>query len=413
MNLSLLIATVVLLMAMSFLFSGSETALFSLSKSELYSFSISKRKSENSLASLMKRPQNILVTLLTGNLLVNNFLTSLVTDYLLIQFPDFGPLISIGIVTPVLIVLCEMLPKLLSVREPHLVARSVSTIIYLVHILLLPITFILHTISNAVVYLLHLSSNESSVVTEHEIESVLSSHEQFGYLSPEESSFIRNVLNFSKKDAKNVMMPRNTALTIDYSSSISDVLALVKSDAPQRIPVYKQTPDTIIGMIDTRDLVPFAAGIKKGRSISPILQPVAHYPESKELGELLSDFVTGGIQMAVLVDEYGGTSGFVTLSSIISEVMGDNFALDEVKTKKEVWKVNNRTIVSADMQLHDFNQQFNDIINSYESETVGGYITERLGHFPRKGESVSTDVLKIRVRSVGGNKIKTVEVEGL
>jgi len=413
MNLSFLIISVFVLMAMSFLFSGSETALFSLSKSELYSFSISQRKSENNLASLMKRPQNILVTLLTGNLLVNNILTSLVTDYLLIHFGDFGPLISIGIITPVLIVFCEMLPKLLSVREPHLVARSVSSIIYLVHILLLPVTFILHTISNAVVYLLHLSSNDTSVVTEHEIESVLSSHEQFGYLSPEESSFIRNVLNFSKKDAKNVMMPRNTALAIDFSSTISDVLALVKSDAPQRIPVYRQTPDSIVGMIDTRDLVPYAAGIKKGRSISPILQPVAHYPESKELGELLSDFVTGGIQMAVLVDEYGGTSGFVTLSSIISEVMGDNFALDEVKTKKEVWKVNDRTVVSADMQLHDFNQQFNDTIKSYESETVGGYITERLGHFPRKGELINTDVLRIRVRSVGGNKIKSVEVEVL
>ncbi len=413
MSVPLLLLPVAALVLLSCVFSGSETALFSLSKPELYSFSISKRKSENMLARLMKRPQGILVTILTGNLLVNNLLTMLVTDSLVSRYHDYGHLISIGIVSPLLIVVCEMLPKLLSVRQPHLVSRIVSGFIRWVHVLLIPLTFILHSISNFMVSVLRLSSTDTASVTEHEIESVLASHEQFGYLSPEESSFIRNVLYFSKKNAKNVMSPRNTSLSIDYSTPVSELLTLVKSDAPQRIPVYKKTPDTIVGMIDTRDLVPYAAGLKTGRSIAPIIQPVMHYPESKELGELLGDFVSGGFQMAVLVDEYGGTSGFVTLSSIISEVMGDNFALDEGKAKREVWKIKNKTVVSAEMQLHDFNQQFGDTIDSNESETLGGYLTERFGHFPRKGESLSTDFYRIRVRAVSGNKIRTVEIEVL
>lgn len=412
MSLTLLVFPVLLLLFLSFLFSGSETALFSLSKSELYSFSLSSRKSEKNLAALMKRPQTVLVTILTGNLLVNNLLTMLVTDSLVERFEHYGHFISIGIVTPLLIIFCEILPKLLSVRQPHLISRAVSGIINFVHLLLLPLTFFLHSFSNAVVSLLNLSTGDSSSVTENEIESVLSSHEHYGYLSPEESGFIRNVMYFSKKDARNVMIPRNTAVVISHSTSIAELLLLVKQDVPQRIPVYKNSPDTIIGVIDTRDLVPYAAGLKKGRSLSSIMQPVAHYPESKELGELLSDFVNGGgFQMAVLVDEYGGTSGFVTLSSIISEVMGDTFALDEIKTKREVWTFKNRTVVSAEMQLHDFNQKFGESIDSYESDTLGGYITQRLGHFPKKGESVVTDLFKLRVRSVSGNTIRTIEIE--
>jgi putative hemolysin len=405
------ISIIVLLLILSAFFSGSETALFSISKSELYNLALSSNKKDNLIALLMKEPQKILVTILIGNLIVNFALTTFTTDVLMKEFGEHGHFIAIGIVTPLIIIICEIIPKVLSIQASSSISRRTVRPLNLFHLLFTPLRSVFIFISNLIVNTFQLHVESSYAVSTKEIDIAVKINESHGYLAKEESEFIKNVLRFSKKTAENVMIPRNKAVAISYNASIEDAVEMFKSSGSMYAPVYKGDMDEIIGMIDTRDLLPYIHGIKKGKSIKRVVQDVTFYPESKELAELLNDFLDNKLQMAVVLDEYGGTSGIVTLSAIISEVMGDSFRLDDTPIKLEVREVSKKTVISADMQIHDFNDTFHDLIVSDESETVGGYVIELLGHIPQKGESVKSSKHIFIVRNVSKNRIVSLEIK--
>ncbi len=409
----LYIAIILLLVIFSAFFSGSETALFSINKSDLYNLALSSVKKDNLIALVMKEPQKILVTILIGNLVVNIFLTSLTTDILMLHLGKYGHFIAIGIVTPVIIVICEIIPKIISIQASIRIAKRVIQPLYLFHLIAAPLRIVFIFISNLIIRSFNLSIEGDHDVSTKEIDIAIRVNESRGYLDKEESSFIKNVLRFSKKSAENVMIPRNDAIAIPYEASIDEAAAIFRTSGIMRAPVFDRDMDNIVGIIDSRDLIPYIHGFRKGKSIKRLVHPVSFYPESKELADLLNDFLTNKLQMAVLLDEYGGTSGIVTLSSIISEVMGDSFCLDDMPKKQEIREVSSKTVISADMQIHDFNDTFHDTIVSEENETMGGFIIEVLGHIPSKGESVETRNYRITVRRVTRNRIMSLEIDTL
>ncbi|MGV7931093.1 MAG: hemolysin family protein [Spirochaetota bacterium] len=405
------IIILLILLFFSAFFSGSEVALFSLSKSELLRLSGSQKKTEKTIAALMSEPRKILVTILIGNLLANLLLPALSTRLLLGVSPEYGHFIAIALVTPVIIILCDITPKTITRSDPEGFSRRVVRLLQIFHRMFMPVRTALLGVNNAIIWLFRLDHRGEDVVTEEELDMAIQMGEKDGVIGREEGAFIKNVLRFSKKEAQNIMIPRNQAVFIPYGASIEDAAEVFREKGLVRALVYKKDFDNIVGVLDSRTLIPYLYGHKKARNINRLLFSIFHFPATKELGDLLVDFLVNKLQVAVVIDEYGGTAGVVTLSGILSEMLGREFAMFEENYKISIRRISDASsIVSGEMQIDDYNFAFNESIESKESETIGGYIVERLGHFPARDESIETEKHVLRVRRVEKKRIHTIEV---
>lgn len=359
----------------------------------------------------MKNPEKILITILIGNLLVNLFFSSISTTLLLGIWGEYGHFVSIVIVIPVIIIFCEITPKIVSINTYNSFSRRVIPYLNFFHALFLPLRLIFLLISNILTRLFRIRVNSSMGVTAEELKMAVTMGESEGVIKKGEGKFIKNVLSFSRKEASNVMYPRNQIISIPLDTTIDEAADIFLENGIIRAPVIKNNMDNIVGVLDSRDLVPYIQGMKKAATINKLVQSVEHYPASKELGDLLSEFLETKSQIAVVVDEYGGTDGVVTLSSILSELMGKKFVQWEHEYKPKILlKGEKASVISGDMQIHDFNDNFRENIESTESETIAGYIIEVLGHFPKRAESIKTEKHTLRVKHVLKNRIKSIEI---
>jgi len=407
------ISIALVFLILSAFFSGSETALFSLKKADLHRLAISGKSSERAIASLMNTPDRILATLLIGNLFVNLSLAAIVTNFLLGYFGKYGHFISISIVTPLIIILSEITPKVIAVNTYLNFSRASFPLVLLFHKIFYPARFITMKYTDLITRIFKLNLKHTNL-TEDELRFVINSGEEKGLIDKRESDIIKNVMRFSDKEASNIMYPRNQAVFIQYGATIEQAMDVIIENELVRIPVYKEDYDNITGFIDSRDLMGAYLGYKKSRNINRFIKPIDFFPFSKELTELLEDFLEKKIQIAVIVDEYGGTAGIVTLSSILSSLLGKEFGKWENYKKTGIRCIEqNRYIVSGDVQLDEFNLFFNERFTSNNSDTIGGYVIEQLNFFPSKGAKVILNDIEITVKTIVKRKIITLDVSVL
>ncbi len=405
-----MIILLLVLLLLSAFFSGSETALFSLGKLEMGKFRESKKRRQIKIVQMMKYPQKILITLLVGNLLVNIFSSQIMTEIFMDKFGKNGHLIALAIITPLIIVFCEITPKVIAINSAQKSALFVADLLSLFHFIISPIRWFFLFLTNILIRILKLDPVDEQHITEKEIDRAVEMWEKNGVILPEEKAFIKNVLRFSKKTAENIMIPRNEAVGIPDTVSIEKAIKIMHEKNSVRAVIYHKDMDNIIGGIDFRDLLEHHVGIKKESSIKKYIFPVPHYPETIDLGLLLDDFLKNKISMAVVVDEYGGTAGIVTLSSVITQLLGNEFSASGEKKKHIVKKTEDGSfIISGDMQIDDFNDYFNEDVETTEAETIAGFVTEELGHMPVKGETVLTEKYELKIRYVRKNRIESLE----
>jgi putative hemolysin len=400
----------VLCLVLSGFFSGTETALFSLRKADLHRFHLSKSRREQYIARVMREPQHILVTILIGNLFVNMGATAIATKLLLVAFSSYGHLLAIAIMTPVILLLCEIAPKLISINNNVTVSRRVVPVLKFFHLLFLPLRRVLVLLIDWFSGMFNIGLDSRASITKEELDMAVRLGEIEGVLNKDEGDFIKNVLRFSRKDASNVMVPRTRAVFVPLGSTVKDAMAVFRETGAVRLPVYDGDIDNVVGVLDSREILPFALGYRSVKNINRFLHTITHYPGSMKLDELLGDFLRKKIQLAVVMDEYGGTAGVVTLASIISEIIGRDYIGVESR-KPEVRKTqDNTSMISGEMQIDDFNTSFGEKIESVESGSVGGYIIEKLERLPEKNDEIRTGSHVLKVRSVRKNRIATVEV---
>ena len=400
----------IILLIFSAFFSCSETALFSFKKADLHRFSESKKSREKSIARLMKEPDKIMITLILWNLFVNLSLTALATSFMLNFFGHYGHIITMAFLTPLIIILSEITPKIVAVNRYISVSIFLFPLINVFDKITFPVRYFIIQFTNIFIKLLDLNLQHSNL-TDEELGHVITTGEKQGVIDRQESQIIKNVLRFKKKEASNVMYPRNQAVFIQYGSTVNDAMALIIENEIVRIPVFKNDPDNIVGVIDSRDIISIYLGNKK-KTINKFIRPVEFFPFSRDLNELLNDFLKKKIQIAVIVDEYGGTAGIVTLNSILSALLGKNFSKWENSRKAQVRVIDdNNYTVSGEMQLDEFNFYFNLNLYSNNSDTIGGYVIEKLSSIPHKGDSVIIDNMKLKIKSMMKSTIRMIEVE--
>ncbi|MQY76034.1 MAG: DUF21 domain-containing protein [Spirochaeta sp.] len=401
-----------LLLICSAFFSGSETAFFSLSRLE--KDSLKKRSSsllKKILARITSAPDALLITILTGNMLVNVFASTLAEIMGDRLFRHKSELLSIISMTLIILFFGEMTPKNLAVRHSLAFTRFSALPIYCLHILFAPARWVFHGISD---WIISLFPDESSPKKEKKDTLILSAVQQGfrrGILNSSELSLFESFFSFKEKLASDVMVPRTALKGANINSTTGDLLqGLIRGDLPligSYIISYEKDMDHLEGYIDMRDLLNFKYGLKEQAGLKEIVKPLYTIPESKDLPDLMTEMRNMNAEIAQVVDEYGGTAGIITFQIMVESLLG-HFYRDEKDGIKEIEE--HRYIISANMEIEALERLF-DIELQADVRTVAGLIFLELGEIPEEGKRIEYGKLEFTILSIARNKILEVEVK--
>jgi len=419
LNLIILIFEVIALLGFiifSAFFSGTETALFSLNKLQLKKM---QKKEENnwrvkSIIRLLDDPQRTLISILIGNMFVNISASSLATYLAIKFFGNIGIGIASGIMIFIILVFGEIVPKSLAVANAEIVSKKIARPIEIISTGLFPLIKFFKIIISVLYYFLRMKKNkEKKEITEEDLITLIDVGKDEGVIEEEEKKMIRNIFEFGDTMVKEVMIPRVDMACIHSDTKLNSILKLIKKVGHSRIPVYEETIDNVIGILYAKDLL----GIyeqwytsKEKFDLKQIIRKAYFVPENKKIDDLLDIFQRDKIQIAIAIDEYGGTAGLVTMEDVVEEVVGE--IIDEYDTEIKLFKIteDNTVIADGNISIEKINEILNIEIPENGFETLGGFIFDLLGRVPKKGEKVKYHNLQIIIEQVVKNRIRRVKI---
>ncbi len=320
--------------------------------------------------------------------------------------------IDVVVVTFIILILSEILPKVAAVRRPEKFSARVSFLLQGIYYLLFPITILLARFTH---FLQTRSgfSEEKTLLTEEELKTLAEVGEEQGTLLKEEKEMIHSIFEFSETTVKEIMVPRTDMITVEAGTNLSELMELVKQKLHSRIPVYKKNIDNIIGILYVKDLLSFLHKRKRERiDLEKMVRPAYFVPEQKKIDELLREFQKEHIHMAIVVDEYGGVSGLVTLEDVIEEIVGE--IQDEYDKEQPLYKkVDEHTfLVDGKMPIEKLNEELHlNLPQEEDVETISGFILSLLGALPREKETVTYENKRFTVEKINRNRILRVRIE--
>jgi putative hemolysin len=405
MDINLYIVIVfLLLILLSAFFSGTETAYFNI-KSH-------RDDVPSKLKDLLADPRSLLVSILTGNTIINVAIGSLAAIITYRVSPDNSNLIllQVVVVSVVLIVFGEILPKTIAIRSSNKFANFVYYPLRFFIVLLYPLTFILNGINTLVLKLV--PKEEKPFDTEEELEILAELGEEKGSLDEEESEMIRSIIKFDDKTVREIMTPRVDMLSLPSNSSIDDAMDLISKKQFSKIPLYKENIDEINGVVYAKDLVPYLIGSRPNIKLKSISRDVYFVPEQKPIDDLLNDFKEKKISLAIVVDEWGGTSGLVTLEDIVEEVMGEIRDPYDIENSPVSKLKDGNFIVDGKISIYDLEEEVEGMSfpEDRDYDTLGGLILDSLEDIPKEGEVITHDEWMIKVLDLDGNRITKVQI---
>ena len=408
----------IVLLVFSAYFSGSESAFFSLSELDLQRLKDQEKKSHQArrILFLLKKPKRLLTCILIGNTIVN---VAAATVAALSLSPvlhhigigqEGGILLEIIIVTLVILIFSEVSPKVFAVKQPIPFAALVSIPMIMIVKGLTPLAWIFENLSKGISHTLGIKK-ELAFATEEELKTLIEVGEDEGALDKSEREMIHSIFEFRETMVKEVMIPRIDMMCVDKNMPLDEVLTLVKEKGHSRIPVYDEKVDNIKGVLHVKDLLPFMGGINQLPNLLDLVRKALFVPESKLIDELLREFQKERTHMAIVVDEYGGTAGLVTLEDVIEEIVGE--IRDEYDKEKPLIEQidNNNWMVDAKIDIEDFNEALGFQIPAEEDyESLGGFIFSLLGRIPKEKEEVEYNGSRLIVEKVQRQRIVRVRI---
>ncbi|MBN1686529.1 MAG: HlyC/CorC family transporter [Spirochaetales bacterium] len=395
-----------LLLALSAFFSGSETAFFSLNhleKEKLLAGSRGARR--NFISRILSSPMDILITILTGNTVVNLFFASIMDRLISGFITEKTWLYSILIGTTLVLIFGEMAPKNLAIKQSLSFFSFSSPLLMVIHRGLTPVRFVLTKIERAIVSFITSKMKTDTGNSRDLISSAFRIGLQKGIIQKSELSILESFLDFREKTAEEVMIPRTEMQAVDISTGVDELLDSLEPGLDGLLPVYRDDIDHIMGYVNIRDLLPFRFKLQTIRSLSAVLKAVHPVPESKNLMELLREIMENRIEMALVVDEYGGTSGMVTYQTLVEDFL--YFFYHPREDFKRIGE--DSYIFPGNYDLSRAAEILGTEVDA-ESRTISGYIIEILEDIPQKGKELRVDGLLFIVRAVSGRKVLEVEV---
>ena len=399
----------VVLIFFSAFFSSAETALTTLSLVKVRTMvEESPAKRVLTLQKVLDKKSKLISAILIGNNIVNISASSLTTSLVIRVFGNAAVGIATGILTLLILLFGEIVPKTWAMYNNEKLALIYSPIIYALMQILTPVIFIVDIISGALLRLLHIDPNKKTTMTESELKTYVDVSHEDGVIEQEEKKLIYNVFDFSDSVAKDIMIPRIDMTTIDVEASYQELLNLFQESMYTRIPVYEDESDNIIGIINVKDflLVPDKNEFK----IRDIMREAYYTYEFKKTADLLLEMRNITTNVALVLNEYGATVGMITLEDLLEEIVGeirDEYDADEEDLIKKI--SDNEYLVDASMKLDDINDALETTFNSEDFDSIGGIMIELLDRFPTDDEQVVTeDGTTLIAKEVIQNRIEKV-----
>lgn len=399
----------ILLLVLSAFFSSAETALTTVSVHKLRSMFEDGNKRAGRLLKLVENPSKLLSAILIGNNIVNisasALATTLTTDLLGSKYIG----IATGVLTLLVLIFGEITPKNLATLYNDKLSLLYADVIIALTFVLTPFIWVLDILSHAMFFILRIDPNASKSLTEGELRTIVNASHEDGVIEMEEKKMITNVVDFGDSHVKDIMIPRVDVSLLPIDSSFEDIVKIYEGNQFTRIPIYEESKDTIIGILNIKDLFYFmATNADKPFNIKDIMREPYFTYEFQKTSDLLDEMRTHSISMAVALDEYGVAAGIITLEDLLEEIVGE--IKDEYDAENDTIICTNENEYQVDgaTNIDDLNDVIGTEISSEDYDSVGGHIIELLDHLPSVGEEATEANITYRVLEVDKNRVEKV-----
>ena len=398
---------VIILLSASAFFSSAETALMTSNKLKMRNLAENGDKRAAKVLKVTENTDKMLSAILIGNNIVNLTASSISTTLTLKIFGSKLVGIATGILTFLILVFGEITPKNVASKNAEDMALAYIGVISFLVTLLTPVIFIVNTVAKFVISIFNKNGDDNNAVTEEELRAMVEYSHEEGVIENEEKKMIVNVVDFGDTVAGDIMVPRVDMVMVDEKSSYEEILQVFREERYTRIPVYEETPDNVIGILNVKDFLLIED--KENFVMKELLREPLYTYEYKKTSALMMDMRKTGANIVIVLDEYGITAGLITLEDMLEEIVGeirDEFDADE---DEGITKISDlEYLIDGSTNLDDINDRIGLSLSSEEYESIGGLIMEKLGRLPVEGEIINFDNIVLTVKKMDHARIEKV-----
>ena len=411
---SILIQTIVLfiLLIASGFFSASETSLMSLSKIRLRHMQEEGVKGAKLVANLIEDSNKLLSSILIGNNVVNIAATSISTALFTSLIPGAsGVAIATAVMTVLVLLFGEITPKTIASNNSEKVAIFVARPIKIIIFILRPVVWVFNLVTNIIFKLLGIKDKGNQpYITEEELKTMVNVSHEEGVLEIEERQIINNVFQFGDMQAKEAMVQRLDMIAINSEDKYEEIIDMFKNEKFSRMPVYNESIDDIIGILNIKDIIFLSDEEIEAFDINNYIREPFFTYEFKKITQLLEEMKKEKSQIAIVVDEYGGTSGLITIEDLVEVIVGDIEDEYDEEDEEIIVIKEDEYIVDGSIKITDVNELIGVRLESEEFDSIGGYIIGFLRRLPEENEVIEVDNIKFCIESLDKNRIKKVRI---
>lgn len=406
------IVIIAILLSLSAFFSSAETALTTVNRIKMRTLMEEGNKKAARVLEITDNSGKMLSAILIGNNIVNLSASSISTSLAIKLFGSVAAGIATGILTLLILIFGEITPKTLATINPEKISLSYANIIYYLMKLLTPVIFIVNRLSLGFLRLLRVDpDNTQNQMTEEELRTIVDVSHETGVIESEEREMINNLFDFGDAVAKEVMVPRIDMTFANVDNTYEELIEIFQEDKFTRLPVYEDTTDNVIGIINMKDLLLYQD--KEHFSIRDIMREPYFTYEHKNTAELFLEMRQSSISLAIVLDEYGATAGLITLEDLLEEIVGeirDEYDMDE---EDSIVQLSDREyLVLGSTNLEDLCEKLDLNFTSEDYDTIGGYLIGLLDHLPQKNEIIITDDnVLLRVEKMDKNRVEKIYIK--
>ena len=398
----------VMLILLSAFFSGSEMSFASLSKSKLKIMAQDGKKGARTALSLADRFDTLLSTLLVGNNIVNIAASSIATTFFMKHVSEeYGSVISTAVMTVLILIFGEITPKTLAKDSPEKTAMRSAPILKILNYVFFPINFLFSLWKKLITKVFHAESDQS--ITEEELITIIDEAQEGGSLDEQESELIRSAIEFNDVDVQDILTPRVDIIAVSEDAPIDEIAEVFRKQRFSRLPIYRDSIDNIIGVLHEKDFNNMI--YEKKSDISEIFHNVVFVPEKMKTSKLLRTLQKSKVHMAIVVDEFGGTAGIVTLEDVLEGLVGEIWDEHDEVIEDCRKAGDNVYMVSCGANFDTVCETLGFTDDENESATLGGWVQKELGKIPEVGDSFTYENLSVEVTKTENRRALEVRVE--
>lgn len=403
MTLNLLILLTLVILAA--FFSAAEVVFLSLSDAKIMTMIMAEKKNSSLVERLKSEPRTLLISILIGSNIVTVAATSLATVIFARYFESAVIGITTGIMTMVLLVFGEIVPKSFAASHSPLLSRYFAPILLFFKKLFLPIIWVMERITNSLV-----GGHKSEKISEEELRALAMTGVEQGAIEKSEGVMIEKLFKFNDISAEDIMTPRVELVYVLDTSSVEEIAIEIEKYGITRCLIAKETTDNVLGFVHAQDVLLAFRNNKEKENVTALIRPIIFVPKQMLINNILKEFQKRKIHIAVVLDEYGGTDGIITLEDIIEELVGEIVDEHDINDNfiKRVGK--KEIIVSGNVECRDVNRFLNIKLSDDDLETVADFILETIKKIPTEGTTINKDNFSCSVEKIENKTIKTVRI---